>query len=462
MKRPNVLLVFSDQHRACDLGCYGNPKIISPTFDRFAAESVRLENCIATSPVCVPMRGTMLTGLHAWKHLALTNDLSVDPSPPSLATALRGVGYRTGYIGKWHLGGIPRDKVIPEEERLGFEHWRAAECTHQYDESYYDDNENRRHRFDGFETEGQTDLAIEFISDAEPWALALSWGPPHAPYHIVPERFLKRFPPEEIDLRANVPQRVLQNFAQDSWVGEQQIREMVAGYYAQIAYIDEQFARLLAHLDELGIADDTIVIYTSDHGDMLGSHGVQKKQLPYDESIRVPFMIRWPGTIAPGVRSTPMGLVDLPVTLASLVDEAASANLAQADGEDRSAWILGDEAEDPNRAALIYNAVPCHQAEDRGETRGWYGVATGTHTYAMWDDGQPFCLYDNASDPLQTHNLVDDPSAAGLRADLQTHTESKLQRTGGAVTPWRELIRSLGLRDEWNRSQEAFGREPMA
>ena len=470
MKRPNVLFVFSDQHRACDLGCYGNEQVISPALDRFAGESVRLTNCIATSPVCVPMRGSLLTGLHAWKHLALTNDLPIDPASPSLADALRQGGYRTGYIGKWHLGGIPRDKTIPRHERLGFEHWRVAECTHSYDDSYYDDNENRRHRFEGFESEGQTDLAIEFLRSAErervggdgkPWALALSWGPPHAPYRTVPQRFLDRFPAESIELRGNVPERVLQNHFRDQWIGSDEVRAMVAGYYAQIAYLDEQFDRLLSLLDELGTADDTIVVYTSDHGDMLGSQGLQKKQLPYDESVRVPFMIRWPGRIAPGVRTAAMGLVDLPATLASLAGEPAAAVLSDADGVDRSSWLLGEEPDDADRAALIYNAVPCHQSEDRGETRGWYGVVTATHTYAAWDDGSPFCLYDNASDPLQQRNLVGEGAAARLRDELHARTVDELERAGGSIAPWREVIRSLGLREAWNVSQEAFGRELM-
>lgn len=464
MSAPNILLVFSDQHRACDLGCYGNPNVSSPNFDRFAGESVRLERCIATSPVCVPMRGSLLTGLHAWNHLALTNDLPIDATKPSLATALRARGYRTGYVGKWHLGGVPRNKVIPAQERLGFEHWRAAECTHEYDSSWYDDDENRRHRFPGFETEGQTDLAIEYIRGAEaqhrsgdgrPWALAVSWGPPHAPYHIVPERFRSMFDPREITLRPNVPGRIVQHRGHDEWIGPEEIRTMLAGYYAQIAYVDEQFRRLVDLLGELGTAEETIVIYTSDHGDMLGSQGVQKKQLPYDESIRVPFMIRWPGRMRPGVRTSPMGLVDLPVTLASLADGTLNVN-----GEDRSAWLCGSEADTSEEGALIYNAVPCHQAEDRGETRGWYGVVTRTHTYAVWDDGEPFCLYDNEDDPFQERNLVG-RADAGLVSRLHERVTGELARAGGSITPWSELIRTLGLREAWNRSQTEFGRDPL-
>jgi len=382
---------------------------------------------------------------------------------------LRAAGYATGYIGKWHLSGVPRDRFIPPEERLGFEEWKAAECIHSYDHSYYDDEQNERHWFPGFESEGQADLAIDFVERKErnrrtngtPWALVLSWGPPHAPYDVVPQRHAGLFSPADIRLRPNVPERVLRCDGSGEYTGTDQMRAVLAGYCAQISYLDEQFGRIMDSLDALGAARDTVVIYTSDHGDMLGSQGLQKKQLPHDESVLVPFLIRWPGRLEPGVRPTPMGLVDLAPTIAGF----AGGGFTAADGVDRGRLLRRGEAEEEGQddpAVLIYNLVPCHQAADRGETRGWYGIRTRRYTYAVWDDGEPFCLYDNDVDPFQTANLCGPETRRGqcgsVATRLRSRLEAQLGRAGASIEPWQELIPRLGLRDAWNASQEYFGR----
>jgi arylsulfatase A-like enzyme len=478
--RPNILLVFSDQHRAQSLGCYGNTDVRSPSFDAFAADSRRYTSCVSTSPVCVPARGTLLTGLHVWDHRAITNDLPIDPSVRSIARALRDAGYATGYVGKWHLGGVPRDRAIPAEERLGFQEWKAAECTHAYADSWYHDEEEIRHEIDGFESERHTDLALEFISrhqaarerSGEPWALVLSWGPPHDPYHVVPERFRELYAGTDLALRRNVPEDVELIPAGSGTIDRSEIRRRLADYYAQISYLDEQFGRLLDHLDELGAAADTIVVYTSDHGDMLGSQGKLMKQLPYDESILVPLMMRWPGHIDPGVESEPIGLIDLAPTLCSLVGaplQAAAPGSRTVHGRDRSSELgAAAHREDgslaPPNAQLIYNMVPCHQAIDRGETRGWYGVRTSRYTYALWDDGAPFCFYDNETDPLQLRNLFERPTpeSDAVAGEFHDRLNAMLAAAGRSLRPWARVIANEGYREAWNESQRHFGRPELA
>ena len=131
-ERPNLLFVFSDQHRYCDLACNGNHQIVSPHFDAFAEKALSFRNCISNSPVCVPARGSLMTGLYPLRHRAVSNDLPIDPGLHSIAHQMNRHGYRTGYIGKWHLGGIPRDAPVPKGARLGFGEWKVCNCNHHY------------------------------------------------------------------------------------------------------------------------------------------------------------------------------------------------------------------------------------------------------------------------------------------------------------------------------------------
>jgi len=334
-----------------------------------------------------------------------------------------------------------------------------------------------RHEIDGFESATHTDLALDFISrhhaaresTGEPWTLVLSWGPPHDPYDVVPERFRELYAGKELELRENVPEEVALIPAGSGTIGRDEVRRRLADYYAQISYLDEQFGRLLGELDRLGAADDTIVVYTSDHGDMLGSQGKLMKQLPYDESILVPLIVRWPGRIEPGLVSQPIGLIDLAPTLCSLagVPLADAAPMTRpVRGADRSAELLGSRGEPAQEvdAQLIYNMVPCHQAIDRGETRGWYGIRTGRFTYAVWDDGEPFCFFDNERDPLQLRNLFAHPSEGSEReaARLQGRLAEMLAATGWSVRRWDEVIVDEGYLEAWNDSQRCFGRAELA
>ena len=131
-KTQNLLFVFSDEHRKHDLGCYGNTIVKTPNLDRLAEEGLCFSHCVSNSPVCVPARGSLLTGLFPQKHGAFTNDLAIHSDCISIANVLNDAGYHTGYIGKWHLAGIPRDQFITEERRLGFKEWKVANCNHDY------------------------------------------------------------------------------------------------------------------------------------------------------------------------------------------------------------------------------------------------------------------------------------------------------------------------------------------
>ncbi len=246
----NLLLVFADQMRGQAMSCAGNPQVPTPNLDRMAAEGVRFSRACCNSPVCTPSRGSLLTGLYPGAHRAYVNDVPVRTDVPSLGTLFRDAGHATGYVGKWHLDGSPRDKFTPPgARRLGFDDtWAVHECTHAYLSSFYYADTPERIPHEGYEPEQQTLLAEQFLERhrEDPFCLVLSWGPPHDPYQKVPERYKERFDPAGLELRPNVPE----DKAEES-------RRDVAGYYAHVTALDELMGRLLAKLDRLGLAEDT-------------------------------------------------------------------------------------------------------------------------------------------------------------------------------------------------------------
>ena len=313
VSRPNILFVFADQWRAAATGFAGNMQVCTPNLDRLAGQSVVFDTAVANCPVCTPYRASLLTGRYPLSTGMFVNDIRLGTDEVSIAHVLGDAGYQRAYIGKWHLDGPRRGGFTPPgPRRQGFDDfWAVAECTHDYWHSlYYRDTPEVRY-WEGYDATAQTSLAIEYLRNANgeresgrPFCLFLSWGPPHTPYCTAPEEFRAMYPPEENVPRPNCVEPKL---------------DEIAGYYAHIAALDREMGRLLAALDELDLARDTIFVFTSDHGDMLHSHGRQRKQHPWDESIRVPFLLRWPGRHKTGDHiGEPFNVVDIMPTLLRL------------------------------------------------------------------------------------------------------------------------------------------------
>lgn len=453
--------MFGDQHRFCDLPCYGNQAVVAPNFERIAREGRVFEHCYSNSPVCVPARGSLLTGLLPVRHRAVTNDLPIDPACESIAHILGREGYDTAYIGKWHLGGVPRERFIPKEERLGFVGWKASECIHNYLDSYYDDENNVRHAIDGYEPDVQGDMAAEYVCGhtGKPWCLYLSFATPHDPYELVPARYKDLYKQKQTK-RGNVrlPVCILgkTDYLPEGMYGDGAwLEEAYRGYYAHITAIDVQLGKLFAALEESGQAENTLVLYTSDHGDMLGSHGMHGKQVPYDESVRVPLLAWHPGGVLPGRESAIVSLVDLPVTAAGYV----GARFTDPDGLDLSNLLLGDG--NGREEAYIFEHVAAHQACDRDDDwNEWRGVRTRRYTYARSPECE-LALYDNVFDPLQLNNLIDDPCYQEVRVRLANKVTELAARYDREL-PWDEFLRYYGLEEEWNKSQRYFGRHELS
>jgi arylsulfatase A-like enzyme len=448
--RPNLLYIFADQMRGMDMHCAGNTQLYTPNLDRLAEQGMRLTHAYANTPVCTASRAMLLTGLYPAANRVVANDLPLPTELPSLGEMFRSTGYRTGYIGKWHLDGVPRSKWTPPgPRRHGFEYWAAYNCSHDYyrADKYYRDLPVAI-RMEGYEPEVQTNLALDFLATADerPFCLMLSWGPPHDPYPLVPEVFKDQYDPSTITLRPNVSavHADAAPLARD-W----ETRETIANYYAAITALDYQLGRILDFLDETGLAEDTIVVFTSDHGDMLWSHGRMKKQQPWEESIHIPFLIRWPDEIQAGTTSDALfGIIDHLPTLLSLCSIEASARLQ---GTDLAPTLLGAEQTPPSSLFLM-DMVRMDESHTQSLDE-WRGLRTRRYTYARWVDGRPWLLYDNENDPYQLVNLVADREYADVQSALDIELDAQIAVTGDICAPGPELLRRLDLVDLWNERE---------
>jgi arylsulfatase A-like enzyme len=442
---PNLLFVFADQMRGQDMGCEGNLDVQTPVMDRLSAQGTRLAHCFATSPVCGPNRAILLTGTYPTTNRVPGNDLPLPTDLPSLGTIAKASGCRTGYVGKWHLDGLPRSRFTPPgPRRSGFDYWAAYNCSHDYDHPRYYRDAPEVIVVEGYEPEVQTDLAREFLRESvgqEPFCLVVSWGPPHDPYDRVPERYRARYDPQALHLRPNVRQALDNPLARGL-----ECRRTIANYYAAITALDDQLGRLLETLDTLGLSDNTLVVFTSDHGDMLWSHGWMKKQSPYEESIRVPFLIRWPGHIPSGaVSDALLGTVDILPTLVGLLGWECSAAL---EGRDLSAALRGDTDAPRPESVFLAHYLAGDEAAFQGMPE-WRGVRTPRHTYVETPGQQPWLLFDNEADPFQMNNLLHRPGGATTAEPLRNLLTMWLQRTRDPFLPGPEMLAHLGLTEAW-------------
>lgn len=433
-KKPNLLFVFADQWRQQAFGYAGNPNVKTPNIDRFAAASVNFDNAVSGCPVCTPYRASLMTGVYPNVHKLMVNDQCLHEryAGPFLAECLRDGGYRTAYIGKWHIDGNGRNAFVPPERRLGFDWWKGFECTHDYQDSpYYFGDDPRPHVWDGYDADAQADEACRYLREETgdaPFALFLSWGPPHNPYDTAPAAFRAMYDPAKLELPANVP---------DDCAG-QACREL-AGYYAHCSALDAAFGRLIEALSETGLDQSTIVVFTSDHGDMLGSRGMFRKQKPWAESLRVPFLVRHPQVCGPRTERVPIDAPDLMPTLLSLCGLPIPGTVQ---GQDFSATITEGRSCGIDSALLALYS-PFHEWRRDNGGRELRGLHDERYTYVRTLAG-PWLLYDNLADPQQGENLVGKPDYGDLIKRLDAKLSVRLEEVGDDFAPGSEIIKREG------------------
>lgn len=450
LKKPNVIFVFADQWRAQDVGYTGNPVVKTPTIDKLSQESIVFTNAVSGCPVCCPYRASLLTGQYPLTHGVFYNDKQLDPEAISMGKIYKQAGYETGYIGKWHLNGHnpgektfeARLKYIPEERRQGFDFWQVLECTHQYNSSLYYEDSPEQLQWPEYDAIAQTKSAINYIREKskgeKPFLLMLSWGPPHAPYHTAPEKYRQMYTPGDVVLRPNVPEELSEVARRD-----------IAGYYAHITALDDCMNELLTAIRELGIDDNTIFIFTSDHGDMLRSQGMQKKQQPWDESMLVPFLLRYPHSLADKSRSIEMP-INTPDILPTLLGLSGIEIPETVEGTDYSKVLTGKE-EEYNEAVLLTCPVPFHQWNYEKGGREYRGVRTKKYTYAR-DLNGPWLLYDNQLDPYQMKNLIGLGAYKTIQSDLELQLQDLLQKNNDEFLPGPAYMKQWGYNWDGNDS----------
>ncbi|MBN1675375.1 MAG: sulfatase [Kiritimatiellae bacterium] len=436
MSRPNVVFVFADQWRAQATGYAGDGNVRTPNLDRLAADGVNVTQALSGCPVCSPYRASLMTGQFPLTHGVFVNDVLLPHRAPSLADAFSEAGYATAYIGKWHIDGHGRSNYIPPERRQGFEYWKVLECTHDYNRSaYYAGRSAQKLFWPGYDAIAQTRDAQAYIRNrdrAAPFLLCLSWGGPHAPYQTAPPEFRALYEPGAVQLRPNVPAGMTDAARRD-----------LAGYYAHCSALDHCVGRLRATLREEGLEDNTLFVFTSDHGDMLGSQGAAKKQQPWEESIRVPLLLFGPSVLGSAPRAV-RARIDAPDILPTLLGLCGIAIPDTVEGIDYAECLRGGP--DPSDgAALLMCPHPFGQWAQKRGGREYRGLRTERHTYVR-DLNGPWLLFDNEADPYQQHNLRDDPAHLDLRAALDARLDAKLRRLNDEFLPGDAYIRRWGYR----------------
>lgn len=416
---PNVLFILADQLCADALPLFGETQIQTPHISRLANGGVSFRNAISTFPVCTPYRSMLLTGRHPQTTGHLVNNICTRHSEISIADAFAAHGYRTGYVGKWHLhrGSYPADRshdwVPAGRDRLGFQFWRAYnhhmvffDGPISHDGDWLLTPQYQDMQWKGYETLAMAGYAREFLeqSSQQPFLLFVSPHQPHStPFRHAPDEYYARVPG---DLR-------LPGGCDPSRVPLDSYRK----YLAMVLAIDDMVGIIVADLRRLGLLDNTLIVFTSDHGTQLGRHGIRfwDKRSPYEESIRVPLILHQPDRLPGGRwRDALTAPVDLFPSLCGLCGVSIPCTV---EGHDLSPAWLGREGAFEPEAVLTMNFSADYGCLQNG--REWRGVRTRRHSYARWLDSR-VVLYDLQADPREANNLAGQTAQAELEARMES------------------------------------------
>lgn len=435
--KPNVLLIITDEHNFRTLGCYreGLPReqaemwgigavVETPHLDQLAAEGVLCTRAYATSPVCSPCRAAMMTGRYPHTAGVPANDKILDRSIPSIADRLNDAGYRTTFIGKWHLGGTGKPEWSPKVDG-GFQdtkfmynrgHWKKFALESGIPSVGATKNGKPTYSVDGadsttFSTDWLTDRAIEYITEKEakkPFLTVISYPDPHGP-NTVREPYDNRFD----DLPFMAPRTYKTGIPYPKWLGGGKKHPVFRGkdmskYFGMVQCLDDNIGRLVGKMKEAGRLDNTLIIMTSDHGDLCYEHDRLNKGNPYEGSARVPMILRQPGRIAADqVYTRPIGTVDLTPTIMGLL------NLPE------------DKADQGRNLSSELATVPDSDQPDGGITflrnagnsANWVAAVDSRHKLILSVDDEPW-LFDAKEDPDELINFYGKPETADVARKL--------------------------------------------
>jgi arylsulfatase A-like enzyme len=424
---PNILMIVTDQQRRDSIGAYGSTGCRTPHLDRLAAEGARFDNAFTPTGLCSPVRCSLLSGVYPHAHGVLTNvglhpvRAQLAPQQDRLGQALQSAGYRLGYVGKWHVSKQePPAFGYQDYVSLGdYMTWRKAQGLPMLDA--FNDYSTQTAVRDpapvamsrpAFLADNAIRLLDDYASAGSPFMLRLDFHGPHFP-NVVPDPYFSMYPPEDIEPWPNAADDLrgkpaVHRIKRAHWKTEDMTWEdwapLVSAYLGEISLIDAQVGRVLERLDRLGLGDDTLVVFTTDHGDTIGAHGICNKDYTmYEEIYRVPLIARWPGVVPPGsvIDAFVHHFLDL---FATFVEAASPASTTPAPGHGRSLLPLLRGSTPPDWPDSAY-------CQFHGSHMGLYSMrllttAEWAYVYHPNDIDE---LYDRNADPWQLDNLATRP-----------------------------------------------------
>ena len=450
--KPNILIIHADQMRYDCASFSGNPDVKTPHLDRLAIEGVCFDEAFVSYPLCRPFRASFQTGKYPQRTGAYAHLSRIDPNQPSLARALNAAGYKSGYIGKWHLHNdfMKPGFVPPGPARMGFDDFVGFNRDHAYVDAIFYRDTDQPYICRRFEPDFQTDHAIEFMERARasdgPFLAYVSFGPPHPPIGQTPEHWRRMYDPGRLALPKGVENPRFKKPRKEKGGGgegresdpaignEWRFREFLCGYYGLISSVDFNVGRLLNWLDANSLAECTIVMFLSDHGEMLGQHGshVRSKNEAYRASAQVPLLVRHPGRFAAGKRVN--SLVDVAVdTMPTLLD---ACGVEAPEGTQGISYLpLLEGGEVPTRDHVQYLRIAYKPKSGSGEGKpdpnSLRGIRTKDWLYVRNWNG-PLLLFDQNEDRDELANLADDPARADILAELDARVRLNMEETGDA------------------------------
>jgi arylsulfatase A-like enzyme len=411
----NILFIFADRMHGFAMGCMGNPDVKTPNLDRLAAEGTLFRNTYSCYPICSPFRAILQTGRYAHQTGVVENAMAIPANERTLAAALNDGGYRTGYVGKWHLGG--KGSIgVPPELRAGFTDFAGYQVYNDYlDEVWFFDEKGNKTEYKKHRTDATTDAAIERLEKIKDkkFAMFVSYQAPHHPEQPPKEyedmyadiKIHRRPNCQDIDpyIRTFSPPRTAENDPIYKKYNKS-LDTYLKLYYGMITQLDYNIGRLLKKLNELGLADKTVVIFTADHGDMQGSHGLNRINIFYEEAVRVPLIVSFPCGPRGIVSDELVSSVNL---FPSILDYCGLPKEKTAEGISLVPLTMGKSQKLAYEVFSEGGDVPVSEGGPSKEK--WFMVRQGKYKLAVTQDGfQPTHLFDLENDPYEMGNLLDE------------------------------------------------------
>ncbi|MEU6642724.1 sulfatase [Saccharomonospora sp. NPDC046836] len=462
-RRPNVVMILTDDHASHSIGAYGSLVNSTPRIDEIGSEGWRFDNCFATNALCSPSRASILTGTYSHVNGVSTLVTPIDASQPTFVSQLRANGYRTAMFGKWHMGD--GDGHDPQN----FDHWDVLIEQGEYWNPRFLSAAGLR-TVEGYATDIITDLALEWVESLDgddPWCVLIYHKAPHRPWEPKPEHAARYgdpvpLPPtffDDLSTRSSSARRALMRIADclntedlkvdppEGLTYEQlavwKYQRFMEDYLACVDSVDENVGRVIDFLRARGEFADTLLMYASDQGFFLGDHGWFDKRFMYEESLRMPMLLSYPARVGTGVHDGIVTNVDFAQTILEAAGVASHPRM-----QGRSFWndISGEAPAPPPAAGMYYrywehddvfHHAPAHYGyrDDRYKIIYYYndgqGVAgTGPFVYpGEWE------LFDLEADPQELRNVYDDPAYKEIREELTVRMWAEQQRLGDLPHP---------------------------